>query len=136
MVVATSIESARVAASETALGAAIDALIGNVFAHTASGTSFRVEMNGEDQMVVLTVEDSGPGFPPGIDPRVRGASGADSTGLGLDIVRRQAERCGGRLEWGNGPDGGARVVVRMEKLQGIRLRSTPAQGRSKEAKRI
>jgi signal transduction histidine kinase len=127
----TSIDSLWVATSEAALGAAIDALIGNVFAHTPPGTSFRVELAEQGRMAVLTVEDDGPGFPPGIDPGARGASGADSTGLGLDIVRREAERCGGSLEMGGGPGGGARVTVRMERLPGISARSAPAQGRSK-----
>jgi signal transduction histidine kinase len=43
----------------------------------------------DDGVVTLTVEDAGPGWPPG-DVVSRGSSGAGSTGLGLDIVRRTA----------------------------------------------
>lgn len=67
------------------LGAAIDAVLGNVFAHTPDGTGFAVTLT-ED--AVLTVADEGPGLPP--DVAERGASGAGSTGLGLDIARRAA----------------------------------------------
>ena len=43
----------------------------------------------------------------------RGTSGGGSTGLGLDITRRAAERTGGTMEIGNRPSGGARLVVRF-----------------------
>jgi signal transduction histidine kinase len=92
------------------LAAAIDAIIGNVFAHTPEGIDYRVAvLAGLD--VVLVVEDDGPGLPSGAAER--GASGGDSTGLGLDIARRTAERTGGTLTIDRGPTGGARVEVRF-----------------------
>lgn len=91
------------------LGAAIDTLIGNVFAHTPPGVGFAVRVEADGPTLVVT--DAGPGFPPGFDPTARGVSGAGSTGLGLDIVRRLAERCGGSLRVGAAPEGGAMVVV-------------------------
>jgi signal transduction histidine kinase len=88
------------------VAAAVDAVLGNVFAHTADGTDFRVRvLDGRD--LALVVEDDGPGLPTGAE--VRGASGGDSTGLGLDIVRRTAERSGGTLTIDRAPSGGARV---------------------------
>ena len=58
----------------------------------------------------LVMDDAGPGFPDGIVPE-RGRSGAGSTGLGLDIVRRTAEAAGGELRLGSSDAGGARVVA-------------------------
>jgi signal transduction histidine kinase len=40
-------------------------------------------------------------------------SGAGSTGLGLDIVRRGAEQAGGALRLESSPAGGLRVVVEL-----------------------
>ena len=93
------------------LAAAIDALVGNVFAHTPPGTGFSVEVEPDAEGVVLVVTDEGPGFPPGVDPLRRGESGGGSTGLGLDIVARTAARTGGHLDAENRPEGGAVLRV-------------------------
>ncbi|GGL89310.1 sensor histidine kinase [Micromonospora yangpuensis] len=94
------------------LAAAVDALLGNVFAHTPDGTPFTVRLSSTPGQVLLTVADEGPGMPAGTVRR--GASHGGSTGLGLDIVRQAAQASGGSLEVGNArPDGGARVVLRL-----------------------
>lgn len=100
-----------VRASEGDLVAAVDALFGNVFAHTPEGVAVSVRVGplpGGGARLVM--DDAGPGFPEGIVP-VRGRSGGGSTGLGLDIVRRTAEAAGGRLILGESELGGARVVA-------------------------
>lgn len=103
-----------VAAGAADLGAAVDALLGNVFAHTPDGTAFAVQLApGAGGGAVLTVSDDGPGLAPGTDPLRRGASGAGSTGLGLDIARQVGERSGGGLDLHPGPRGGLAVVLRM-----------------------
>ena len=84
----------------------LDTLLENVFAHTAPGVEVMVRLTPDG---TLSVEDAGSGLPPGAD--TRGASGAASTGLGLDIVRRIAERNGGTFEIGQSELGGARVSV-------------------------
>jgi signal transduction histidine kinase len=95
--------------------AAVDAMLGNIFAHTPDGTNYRVWLRAGDE-AVLVVEDDGPGVPAGADER--GASGGDSTGLGLDIVRRTAERSGGSLVIdGRSSTGGARVIVRLGRVR-------------------
>lgn len=94
------------------LGTAVDAVIGNVFDHTPPGTAFSLEVLA-DPVPTFVIRDEGPGFPPGLDPVARGASGAGSTGLGLDIARRAAERAGGGLDATNAPEGGALVVMRL-----------------------
>lgn len=104
------------------LEAALDALLGNVFAHTPDGTAFRVrvepiENEGDDRSTGqpppcarITVDDDGPGIDS--DRAIeRGSSGGGSTGLGLDIVRRTAEASGGSLALGTRPGGGAHIVV-------------------------
>ncbi|PGH43206.1 Signal transduction histidine kinase [Micromonospora sediminicola] len=93
------------------LAAAVDALLGNVFAHTPDGTPFEVRLAARADEVTLTVTDAGPGLPPG--SLRRGASGAGSTGLGLDIAERAARAGGGRLELSAGPDGGARLALTL-----------------------
>jgi len=96
-----------------ALGAALDAIVDNVFAHTPEGTAFMVCVTpGPGRTTVIAVEDEGPGLH---DPALvaRGHSGAGSTGLGLDIARRTAEMCGGKLTLGRSPTGGARVALEL-----------------------
>lgn len=94
------------------LDAVLDALIGNVLAHTAPGTAFRVEVVREGDTARLVVEDEGPGWP-ARDVLRRGESGRGSTGLGLDIVRRTAEQHGGVVVLDDRPGGGARITVRV-----------------------
>jgi signal transduction histidine kinase len=99
------------------IAAALDALLGNVLAHTPDGASYTVDLRRTAGYIVLTLDDQGPGF---ADPDVieRGASSSGSTGLGLDIVRRTAEASGGDLAISQARDGGARVVVRFGSNEG------------------
>jgi signal transduction histidine kinase len=94
------------------LAAALDALLGNVFAHTADGTDLAVSLTPRPGGgATLTVADSGPGFPASA-PR-RGASGSGSTGLGMDIARQAAETGGGALFAETAPGGGAQVRLEL-----------------------
>lgn len=93
-----------------AVEAVVDALIGNVFSHTEAATPFIVSIGSDGDRPLLEVSDVGPGFRSrGLAER--GVSGAGSTGLGLDIVRRTAELVGGEMEMYDRPGGGAVVRV-------------------------
>jgi len=102
-----------VRAGAATVEAALDALLGNVFAHTPSGAGIVVTaMVAPWGGAMLIVDDAGPGFP---NARVieRGRSGAASTGLGLDIARRCAEESGGSMRLNRSPLGGARVWLHL-----------------------
>ena len=93
------------------LRAVLDALLGNVFAHTPNGVPVWLLVRaGPGGRGVLLVDDAGPGFPHAELQR-RGRSGVGSTGLGLDITRRIAEESGGGMRLGASPSGGARVEL-------------------------
>lgn len=70
----------------------------------------------ENGVVVVAVEDTGPGFAPDVLPRVFSpfvTTKADGAGLGLAIVKRMVEEHGGTVGAENRPGGGARVWVRL-----------------------
>jgi signal transduction histidine kinase len=89
----------------------VDVLIDNVFAHTDEGVPLEIWVaHRADGAVLLTVEDGGQGLPQA-DIIARGSSGAGSTGLGMDIVRRAANASGGGMEVGRSRLGGALIRV-------------------------
>jgi signal transduction histidine kinase len=95
----------------------VDALVDNVFAHTPDGTDFSVSLTSGLTLVRLEVADTGPGAA-GSDVAMRGHSTVDSTGLGLDIVRRAAIAAGGELVIASSPSGGMLAVVTFGVAQG------------------
>jgi signal transduction histidine kinase len=104
-------EELLVRASPAELDAAIDSLFENVFAHTPEGTGFDVVVKQRPGGgAVLVISDEGPGLERD-ELGVRGRSTRGSTGLGLDIVRRTAERSGGRLWLSNRLTGGAAITA-------------------------
>ncbi len=66
--------------------------------------------------VVLTVDDTGPGIPADVRPRVFDpyfTTRPGGLGLGLAIARRIVETHGGTIDAGDAPGGGARFQVRL-----------------------
>ena len=99
-----------VAVGAADLAACVDALLGNVFAHTEEGAAFAVTLTPRPGGgAVLVVSDAGTGFTRPVTGR--GVSGAGSTGLGLDIVRQAADASGGTLVIDRSPTGGAQVTA-------------------------
>lgn len=121
----------RIPVARPELTAALDALLGNVFRHTAEGTAFSVDVHNGDDAVIVLVSDAGPGIADPAAALTRGNSGArvGSTGLGLDIVRRVAESTGGDVRIGRSVLGGTEVRVWIgldprEAARGDRRRGT------------
>ena len=85
----------------------LDNLVQNVLTHTLGGVGFEVSVTADPPR--LTVSDEGDGLP-STDVFDRGSS-SGSSGLGLDIVRRVAEKSGGEVTVGDGP--GATIVIRF-----------------------
>jgi len=103
---------------------ALTNLVENAVKHTPPDGEVLVTASNRDGRLVLTVEDTGPGFSQAsikdaFEPFARSnhnradgsRSGLDSTGLGLAVVQAIAEAHGGHARAENLPDGGARVTM-------------------------
>jgi signal transduction histidine kinase len=92
---------------------------GNIFTNAIqamgnNGGVLRIETRLEDGMVSLAVEDSGPGIPPDIMPRLFEpffTTKDQGTGLGLSIANTLTDANGGRLEVQAPKHGGARFAM-------------------------
>jgi signal transduction histidine kinase len=112
--VCTPPEPTPVLLTEELLGAALDALLDNVFSHTPAGTRFAMRVvRTAGRSTDVVVEDDGPGIPAG-GPTGRDRTG--STGIGLDLARRTVEQAGGQLLVHGTESGGTRVVMSFPPL--------------------
>ena len=118
--IALSVEAAGgvvVQGDRAALQALMENLVGNAVRYTPAG-AVRVRVRGAAPDAVFEVEDTGPGIPAAERSRVfdrfyrGGDAHAQGAGLGLSIVRRIAERHGGRAELLEGP-GGKGLLARV-----------------------
>lgn len=107
---------AMVSLTSRDLGAVVDALLGNVFGHTADACAIAVSVVRYAGWVTLVVEDAGPGVADPVAALRRGASGGGSTGLGLAIARSAAEATGGTIHIERGKLGGARIRMRLREV--------------------
>ncbi|HPR69222.1 MAG TPA: 7TM diverse intracellular signaling domain-containing protein [Kiritimatiellia bacterium] len=91
-------------------------LVHNAIKYTPAGRGVDVRFERGPGRLALTVEDEGPGLPPGRAVRFE-AYGEDTAqvagpehgaGLGLYVARINTEALGGRISADNRPDGGAR----------------------------
>jgi len=101
------------------LGQVVDNLIANATSFSKPGGKIRLGLSRDNGRAVLTVEDDGPGIPPGREERIferfyserpnerrtRGHSG-----LGLSICRQIVEAHGGEIRAENRLDDGKRVL--------------------------
>jgi len=90
-------------------------LLDNEMKHLPESRTVSLRLEGEDDKVVLTVEDDGAGFDLAMVPRIfdQGVKGRGSSGhgLGLAFVAAVVRVHGGRVEATNRPQGGARLTI-------------------------
>jgi len=89
------------------------------------GGSFRLALGVEDDVVVLTAEDTGTGMTPEVRERIFEpffTTKATGTGLGLATVRQLVEHYGGSIAIESEPNRGARFTLRLPRAQSARPR--------------
>ncbi|HUH48892.1 MAG TPA: ATP-binding protein [Mycoplana sp.] len=93
------------------LGAMVRNLVDNALRYIPEGGRVTVHLARRDDVLVLRVEDTGPGIAPELRARALdrffrvAGSGAEGSGLGLSIVAAIVESHGGTFTLGDRPDG-------------------------------
>jgi signal transduction histidine kinase len=92
-------------------------LLANAIRHAPRGGRVGLAVRREGEVAVVDVNDTGPGIPPELMPRVfeRFAKGAGSTGsgLGLAIARDLVEAHGGQISASSPAGGGTTISFRL-----------------------
>ena len=121
-----------VAAQPALLQEALSNLLHNALRYTPAGGSVTVVVKGDGSTAVLCVVDNGPGIPEAERSRAgerffrSSNASVPGTGLGLAIVRSIAERHGGELRIGAGPDGAGLAVSIVLPLMAAPPTASPA----------
>jgi two-component system sensor histidine kinase KdpD len=92
-------------------------LVANAHYHTPPGTTIQLSGAVTGHEVLLTVEDNGPGVPPGeqghLFERFSRPASSDGSGLGLAIAKSIVELHGGRIWAHCGSGCGTRMYVAL-----------------------
>ena len=93
-------------------------LLDNAAKHGGSGKRIDTAIRGEEDAVVITIRDYGPGIPEDELPHVKykfykGSSKARGSGIGLAVCEEIVSRHNGRLDIGNAEGGGCIVTIRL-----------------------
>jgi two-component system, OmpR family, sensor histidine kinase KdpD len=98
---------------------ALSNLLINAAAYSSPATTIEIEARVDDNAIVLTISDNGPGIPSDSLPylfdkfyRVPGTP-AGGTGIGLAITKAVVEAHEGTITVNNRPGGGAAFVIRL-----------------------
>ena len=98
-------------------------LLSNSALHTPAGTPIELNARLEDDSLVLTVADRGPGIPADSLPRIFDKfyrvpnSRPGGTGLGLSLVKGFVEAQGGKVVAKNRPGGGTWFEIRIPRIR-------------------
>lgn len=96
-------------------------ILQNAIDFSPAGACIDICARVEEDMLILTVKDQGPGIPDYAEKKIfdkffslqRPDSGKKSTGLGLNFVREVASLHKGGIDLENMPGGGARAVLKI-----------------------
>ncbi|MEV0332632.1 HAMP domain-containing sensor histidine kinase [Nocardia sp. NPDC050717] len=104
----------------TGLPGGILLIVGNAVANAVlhgHATEIAVAARADDGGITITIDDNGTGVPEHLSPtafdRFAKSPGSPGSGLGLALVRQQAELHGGTAELTESPLGGTRLLVRV-----------------------
>lgn len=111
-------------------------LLHNATSYAPEGSMIVMKAEREDERIVLSVADTGPGIPEADLPRVferfyrvdkarsRNARDPGGTGLGLAIVKHLVALHGGTVQAGNRQGGGAVLTINLPSTPGTREQQT------------
>ena len=95
-------------------------LLENAAKYTAPGSPVAIGARAVGELVVITVDDAGPGLPKGKEAAIfdmfergRKESSTPGVGLGLAICRAIVEAHGGKIRGETRPQGGARFTIEL-----------------------
>jgi signal transduction histidine kinase len=112
----------EIAGDATKLTWALSNLIGNALRYTPRGGAIRVEIQPAEELVRLSVADTGPGIPPDRRERIfeRHVQGDEpgAAGLGLAIVRDVVQAHGGRIYLESEIGRGSRFILELPRGAG------------------
>ena len=95
-------------------------LIDNAIKFNPVGGLLRIRLLRQEQQLIFTVEDSGPGIPPEAQSHIfdkfyqaDSSHTSEGNGLGLALTRQVLDSCGGTVRAENLPDTGCRFTVTL-----------------------
>ncbi|WP_060687560.1 sensor histidine kinase [Ardenticatena maritima] len=101
-------------------------VLDNAITFTPAGGRITIQGMCDDEHVFLRVQDTGPGIPPHLLPRIferffkidrARTRGRGGSGIGLALARHIVEAHGGRIEAANAPEGGALFTITLPRAQ-------------------
>ncbi len=104
-------------------------LLDNELKHLPPASTIVLQLDTDDYEALLTIEDDGPGFDPGVvehvfESRVKGRD-SSGRGLGLAFIEAVVRAHSGRITAMNRREGGARLQIALPLMEGRAARAMP-----------